>query len=212
MDSNQIALKQIALGFTDRAALVGTTGCGKTTLAEQLANLRENVVVYDYKGQLKWAGYKRFTTLKKLTQQRAGRFIYVPSAEAARDKDAIEQFFDFVYRRGNTRLVVDEVTSVSDQYFFPDRYRDVLARGREFNISVLNCTQRPAEIPMQVLSESEYFYMFWLKLEQDRKRMHTVTGIEEEYLMSLPKHQFYYATLQDIKGPLRVKLNEKKAA
>ena len=202
-----LKLTEINPGLTDRACFVGQTGCGKTTLARYLLQYRKYVVCIDGKDSLKWAGYKRLTTLKKVVEDRSDRIIYAPNDAELRDETYINAFFHWVYKRKNTTVYIDEVYSITDGEVISDYYHACLTRGRERNVSVFSATQRPKQIPQAIMSESEHFYMFRLALPQDRKKMTEIVPIKEAQIMALEKREFFYGTIEgDLRGPLTLNL------
>lgn len=198
----------ISPGSTDRATIVGMTGSGKTTLVRALLAVRAYVVVLDMKGLIRWAGYERHETLQSLIQSKHPRLVYAPNYIEMQDWDTIDRFFEWIYRRRNTTLYVDEVYSVCRNNKIPFYYNAVLTRGREKKISVLSAVQRPKMIPITILSESEHFYLFRLQIRDDRKRVQEITGVDEARLEGLEKYQFFYANASgDVKGPLRLRIS-----
>lgn len=191
---------------TDRAVLVGQTGTGKTTLARYLLEYRKFVIIYDAKGLIKWQGYKRLTTLRAIYKCREPRIIYAPVASELRDETYHEAFFRFIYERKNTLCYVDETYAVTRGEIIPPSYHACLTRGRERNISVISSTQRPMYIPNVVLSESEHFYVLFLKMPQDRKKIYEATGLEPEKIALLQKRYFYYTNFDKQRGPLTLQI------
>lgn len=193
--------------LTDRAALVGQTGTGKTTLARFLCSQRPYVVVLDPKGLIHWPGYEVHTSLSQLVKSQAARLTYRPLYHELQSEETIDAFFEWVYRRQNTLLYIDEVYAIAKGDQYPWHYGACLTRGRELNIAVYTATQRPARVPQIVFSESEHVYCFKLKLPRDRERVEEMAAIEADAIAALPKHHFFYAP-QDgpIVGPLKIRL------
>lgn len=206
------ALEAVRPGPTDRAAFVGQTGSGKTTLAEYLCNQRPYVVVLDPKGLITWDRYAIHTTLASVVKAGADiakhpRLVYKPTYDELQDEDVMDQFFEWIYKRRNTTLYVDEIYAVAQGDNYPWHFGACFTRGRELGVSVYVATQRPSRVPQVMLSESEHVYCFKLKLPQDQERMADITGLEEEAIARLPKHHFYYAPQDgEPQGPLTLRL------
>lgn len=194
----------IAPGPTDRAAFVGQTGSGKTFLARAMLETRPYVVVLDAKGTIEWPGYTLCRSFKALAASRDDRLIYRPTYAEYQDRDHIERFLEWCYRRGNTTVYIDEVFSIATASDFPVWFGAILTRGREMGVTLWGATQRPAGCPRILFSESEHTYCFYVKLWQDRQRLRDDVGLDPDDVAALPKKYFLYAR-QDgrtVRGPL----------
>lgn len=193
-----VGLSALLPGATDRAALVGTTGCGKTHLGALVLRAFPYVLALDGKGTLsprkaEWQGYRLVQSMAKLaglSPVKYPRIIYRPPVEEM--LEGCEEVLDFVYRRHNTMLYIDELTTFARGIVPPIGLMNCLTRGRELRIGTLIATQRPAQIPQIVLSEAEHVYAFRLQMPQDRLRMADVYGIPEHRLARLRKREFLY--------------------
>ena len=201
-----IPLDQLMPGPTDRAAFVGQTGSGKTTLAQELCKLRPYVVALDPKGMLHWKGYEVYQRLESLVKSDKPKLIYRPVYDELQDPETMDLFFQWVFRRRNTTLYIDEVYAIARGDVYPFHLGACLTRGREVGVVVYAATQRPARVPQIIFSESEHVYCFRLKLPQDRERISDITGLDPEAL-SLPKFCFFYAPQDgEPAGPLKLRL------
>lgn len=50
------------------------------------------------------------------------------------------------------------------------------------------------KIPQVILSEAEHNYIFFLKMEQDRKKVESMTGLDQDRIGNLAKRFFYYSS------------------
>lgn len=196
----------------EHGAIAGQTGSGKTFLARQLLEQRPDVycVVLDPKGLITWPGWLRFTSLKKLTESESPRLVYQPAYGELRNAEIIDHFFGWIYERRHTTVYVDEIYAIARGDVYPWNYGACLTRGRERGISVLTATQRPAYVPGIMFSESSKVFTFYLKLEQDRKRVGFITGVDPDAIQSLRKHQFYFAPQDDVvSGPYMLRMSSR---
>lgn len=195
---------------TERAIFLGQTGSGKTTLARYLLSKRKYVVIYDGKGMIQWPGYKRVTTLKQLVRidpVKSPKILYQPEINQL-SKLQVDAFFKWIYIRRHTTCYVDEVYSCI-QNGVPDYYLACITRGRERGIEVWNSVQRPSWIPLNIMTESENYYVFRLILKEDRRRVMELTGLEEGLTNALLKHEFYDVKLgESIEGPLKLNIKQ----
>jgi hypothetical protein len=202
---------------SDRAFIAGQTGSGKTVLARYLCAFREHVVVFDPKRRIDWTGYKLVSSLKAmaaLDPKKEKRIIFRPDFNAVKDwdrgDDEIQRAFEWVYRRGQTTLYVDEAYMLTRGEEIPDFYHACLTQGRELGVETWTATQRPMNIPQVLMSEAEHAYIFRLKLPQDRRKVEQICAVPESQTAALAKRSFLYAPQSgDTLGPFTLNLKRK---
>ena len=178
-------------------AVCGMTGTGKSFLCEQYLSRYEYVVKLDTKdetderyamGLSPWEGLvegKDFTVVRNfedLDEVETKKIIYVPDYDE-QTQDNFNQFFRWVFQRGNTILWIDELMSVGTVQTFPKELGRIMTQGRSKNVGVWACTQRPSGIPSIVLANCNYFFVFNMALPQDRKKLVETTGMIKMYEM-----------------------------
>jgi len=211
---DNIPLAQIAPRLNQRALVVGQTGSGKSFLADRLVQIHaaqgKYIVAHDGKDKLPeespfFRTFDRFTTLDDATRSRSRRILYAPNRAEEGDEEKQNAFFEWIYRRRNTTLYVDEVGCVTYGTRIPDSYRAILTRGRQLGLACISGSQRPMDIPQLLLSEAEHYYVFRLQLPQDRKKVKAIFEFPD--LKTLPPRYFYYAQANGaIIGPTTLKL------
>ena len=211
---------------SERVFICGKTGSGKTFLAEQICQNFNYVIAYDAKGRLGldkqgrrvgWAGFKRVTTFAQVLKLSAPakigskepkepRIIYAPVGKELRSDATINAFFEFIYKRGNCVAYIDELTGVTNRTHLPSYFHDCLVRGRELGVMIVASSQRPMDIPPNIIESAERYYIFKVKMPQDVKRIYEATGLNYDF-MQLPKRWFFYVTEEgEQRGPLTLNL------
>jgi energy-coupling factor transporter ATP-binding protein EcfA2 len=182
---------------TNRVFICGRSGSGKTTLAQMLLATRHNVFIIDTKLTMRWRGYERFSKLADFIASNARRKIYQPRMEEIDNSEFWNAFYKYAFawvRRTNQRVTVytDESSQVTFKNQLTPYHRATMKQGRELGIESWNGTQRPIDVPQDLMSEAEESYVFRLKLQQDREKVEDQTGLNEARIARLKKRQFYY--------------------
>ena len=186
------------MGRDDRATLIGATGTGKTTLARFLVEdkYKRNSVVYDNKPSDAIARWKDtqniYYSFDMVQEAEEERLIYTPPLAETLDAQKQDNFFAWIYERRYTRLYLDEANALRGGTNPSYHLQACLCRGRERGISVITGTQRPARVPLILMSEAEHFYIFRLNLLVDRQRVFEMTGIGVDEQTDLAQFEFYY--------------------
>jgi len=176
--------------------IAGRNGSGKTYLARNYLAGYTNVFCLDIKGTLVWPEVDErdltiVTNLRDVKKCKTDKCIYKPDPEEM-TPEFYDEFFKFIYERGNTIVWVDEVMGVTpNAQRIPFWYRAILTRGRELGVSAWSLSQRPSGINLLPISEARHILSFDLNLPQDRKRMAETTG-SPEFLEKPGKYKFWY--------------------
>jgi energy-coupling factor transporter ATP-binding protein EcfA2 len=182
-----VTLVTIEINADERVSFVGTTGSGKTVLADYLLNYGgDRVLVIDPKHTFQKEGFedrRRFPFMGK-----DYKMIYRPNSD---DDKHMADLLREAFKRGNTRIYVDELATTAR--FFPesaDMLEDIARTGRERYISLWCATQRPRHVPVSLFTESEIWFVFLLRDPRDRRHVSGYVGDEIEGQM--PLYHFWY--------------------
>lgn len=205
-----LTLKRLLPASTERWLIVGTTGCGKTTLARHAlkASSFGTILVIDpkctYGGKTGEIGYtlvRRPDHLKRLSR-RETHIQYRPD-ERHNSVDDYDEVYHWAYRRQDVMVYTDETFAVMHRTYAPDWLRACVTQGRELHVGMIFATQRPRGVDLRVLTEAEVISMFELRYREDRKRMAELMG--EEVMTPLPRYAFWHWR-SGMSAPVPVKL------
>jgi hypothetical protein len=207
----------------ERAFVVGGTGSGKTAFAVWLLPYVDVTpfVIYDTKIERKYEALpasrivETFKDLSKACGDKSIDYvIYRPTVSLLHDVKAMDALLGYHYETfKRSGVMIDELTQFTRSSYPGPGMTSLLTRGRSRGITTVMCTQRPSGIPLFCISESEKYYIFKLKLEEDRERFDgavpgkeyksagAIKRLKFSRLPEPPKHGFWYYD-QDLKQPL----------
>lgn len=166
----------VTLSSDQRAAFMGKTGSGKTTLALHFTRPIRRLLVLDAKGTLNTPEWL-LTDDNEADRRRLIKGGYARLRIPAPFDGDWTEILDFAWQIGNVVVYIDEVYGVVQPYSRPPNELVTLyTRGRERGIGVWASSQRPAWIPMFVLSEADWLFVLRLNLDADRKRVAEIGG------------------------------------
>lgn len=200
----------------DRVFFVGSTGSGKTSLAKSLLWNLPYVVILDPKRQFSLPAAWPMDVLLTSSLDEAvavtddKTIIYRPSYEE--NQDRCNAFFQWIFNRQNTTVFIDEVMPIVPSNRLGYWYARCIQEGRERGLAVWSATQRPAAIPLAIMTEAEHYFVFRLANPDDRKRMADYGGIElREPVKTGHTHGFRYFNVRTGKVKYWKKANIGKA-
>jgi hypothetical protein len=176
---------------SERVAIIGATGSGKTVLARFLLSGLNRVIVIDPKHTFHMAGYKPGWRLP-LT---SGEFHLV-IRPGGKDDERLAGFLARLMKEGSVTIYCDEAATTSD--VFPETTAtliEIARTGRERHVALWCTMQRPRRVPLTMLTETETFFVFSVRSKDDRDYIKGYTG--DEVSDRLPRFQFWYYRTED---------------
>jgi DNA helicase HerA-like ATPase len=184
---------KLTIKNSEHVFIAGSTGSGKTILAQSFGAKEKKVIVLDTKGTFYFEpfllsdDYIIVETLEDLKNRahKINKIVYRPIFQEL-NQESFNEFFKFCYYLGNITIIVDEAMQVIKNHMsIPEYYAGILQRGRELNVSIWSLTQRPSGIHQLIMSEATHYFIFRLTLMNDRKKISDITG--QEKFLKVPK-------------------------
>lgn len=160
--------------YGDRIFVTGPSGCGKTTVAKSILRQKTNVIIIDTKRdpEDEFDDVGEEVTWSQLRKVRAGRYVWGASEDFVVDAKVQDRFFRSALHSGPRAYYVDELNNA-----IPTAGLKLFCtQGRGLKASLIGCAQRPSGILLNVVTDSNIYVIFWLKLDDDQKRMNTAVG------------------------------------
>lgn len=181
-------------GTTDRLAIVGRTGSGKTQAALwHLSHVdfdRRPWVIIDYKNDDLINSIDRAQLIDyEVVPDKPG--IYILKV-LPRENDQISDWFRRVWEQEDIGIYVDEGYMVDprDEWF-----EACLTQGRSKHIQMIVLSQRPVWLSRFVFSEASFFQVFDLTHAKDMDKVREYIRDDERLQLEKPLadyHSFYY--------------------
>ncbi len=160
--------------------IVGQNGTGKSHMGERAFALAwPRGIIIDHKHESVARGYQIARGLKQFDQlwPEVPRLIFRPTmygGDAAREQ--IDQVLNRAFVHGNTGVLIHEAMQLCDARQIPPGYNRCLTMGRQRRVTMVNLTQRPMHVHNSVFAESKHFFVFFLLLEGDRRKISGFAG------------------------------------
>lgn len=116
--------------------------------------------------QLVKSGIARPYNIDKKPPKQGG--IYVVQPAPVEDDKAVLEYLQRIYEDENHALYFDEAYELGPRN---RGFRRLLTQGRELNIPMMYCTQRPVNCDLYALSEADYWATFHLRNPDDIDRV-----------------------------------------
>ena len=154
---------------TQRLAIVGRTGSGKTQAAAwHLSNRSYDKmpwIIFDFKYDTLLNEIDGVQELK-LGQipKKPGLYIVHPMPD---QEDEVDDYLIKIWANENIGVYIDEGYMIKDRRAL----RSILTQGRSKHIPMIILSQRPVWLSRFVFSEADFYQIFWLNDQRDRKTL-----------------------------------------
>jgi len=180
---------------TERLTIIGRTGSGKTYYSIFHLSLRNynnfRWLILNTKGEESF--YKipfiQPISFKDNILKSKGLFIIEPLPD---EDEILNEYLLKIWESGNCGIFVDEAMDIGTL----PAYKRILRQGRSKKIPIIQCIQRPSDrsLNRHIISESEYYQVFYLNDKRDRAIVSNFTTITDEDFDKLPikKKSYWY--------------------
>lgn len=189
-------------GATDRTAVIGRTGSGKTYLAVWLLGLQDLTkrpwLIIDYKYDVlikKLRAKKVGLSWTPRSWTKPGLYIVHPRPD---EEEEVENLLWRIWERGNCGVYIDEGHLLPDN----EAFKTLLVQGRAKRNPVIVLSQRPTLVSRFVFSEASYMAVFALNDRRDQLTVENFSPLDLS--IKLPRHySWWYSVGEDTKIVLK---------
>ena len=195
-------------------SLIGPTDAGKTTMALHLLDEAHYVTVFatkprdDTLAALEHVGYRKMKRWKSYDPALIPKRLVWPRADqlySARQQRAIfQEAMNNIYPQGGWCIFFDELWFMCKQLKLETEVKTFLTQARSNKISLMLCTQRPANVPLEIYDMAHHLF-FWN--DNDKRNLDRISGISwlnadviREIVVQLEDHQVLYIFTRRRKG------------
>ncbi len=182
----------------ERITIIGRTGSGKSHYALYhlaLRNLRNfKWLIINTKGSSMLYDIPKVRPISfndNFLNTKNGVYIIEPLPNEY-EEELLNKLFFKIWSVGNCGLFIDEAMDIGHL----ENYKLILRQGREKQIPVIQCIQRPSDrtLNRHVISESEYYQVFYLNDKRDRKVVENFTTIKDEDFndLEISRESYYF--------------------
>lgn len=154
-----------------KVLVTGTSGTGKTTLAQKLLKKERAFVkfIYDHQGEFaKRFGAERIDNIDDLIEKtaRGGYVCYDPIEDfTGKAAQGFQFFCDYVFNvstalNGRKILFCDELQKLTDTNCEPEEFLTVCETGRRFQLDILCISQAPNRLHNAIRNQLTMVYTF----------------------------------------------------
>ncbi|MGE3429266.1 MAG: hypothetical protein AB7I44_21165 [Hyphomicrobiaceae bacterium] len=193
----------------EHLVIVGATGSGKTRLLRELIRARTYHAVmatkpYDAEMDrlVKFGGYTMFTDWPiDLSAHSFPKRVIWPEARVMNalklyQKPAFKLAFDHIYTVGGWTVIIDELYFFCNLLKMMDTMKLYLTQARSLHITLVQCSQRTAWVPVESFNQSTHLFFF---AENDERNLSVISGIAYKFrnevkaaVCDLLPHHFLY--------------------
>lgn len=166
----------------EHISIIGPTGCGKTTLALDLLDIRGYVVAFGTKPRdetfdvLRRENWRRIEDWTPRPDEH--RVLLWPKFREPKDmatqRKVFQDAFVRIFTEGGWCVYVDEARYFTDTLKLAPYLKLFWQQGRSLDLSVVAGTQRPAYMPLEMYDQATHLFVF---RDNDRINLTRIGGL-----------------------------------
>jgi len=188
--------------------IIGKNGSGKSQMLICLARLNhQRVVILDTKldddfmflaegDEVLQCAESYQETVDLLNAANFEYLIIRPKANELSVPEALDNYLKLLSKCKNLTIFIDEGYQFHNNGRAGSGYVSILTRGRSRGLSLVVCTQRPLWLSTFSFSESSYFYIYDLMLDNDIKKIREFIPFPNEALNLNEFYYYFYCTFE----------------
>ena len=184
---------------TDCIAILGTRGCGKTTLSRKIQSAWPRQVIIDpvaeYSDGIVVSNFSAFSEqLKKFEaeNQKKFRLIVRPDPEIEDHAAFLNAVLRVCFHFRNIQVVIEEVQYFTTPHELPTQLRNCLFMGRHQGLSLVFVTQRPGALNKNILSQCKHVFAGMIHEKNDLVYLESIFHEQARNLPNIPKGIFLH--------------------
>lgn len=187
---------------------IAPTGAGKTTLFKHLMPYRKYSIMLGtkpddklYRQIMAREGFHRVESIHEIRPW-MNKILLWPKQRKTIDETmtvqqkAFKDALNVIVNHGGWTVWVDECKYISEMLHLRTQLTYCLEQLRSINATVICGAQRPAWLPLSVLSSSSHAFLWKSVYRDDARRLADIGGVDAkaiaEELKTLGKHEFLY--------------------
>ena len=170
-----------------RMIVVGSTGSGKTALAlwhlSKRSFINRTIIIFDMKRDSSLSKIKaKVLSLNKKVPSDGGVYFYRPIPIA--DDELVNSILLQIWNNENYLVFFDElaIAKTNSRGFIA-----CLTQGRDKNIEMIMCTQRPVDVSRYAFSETDFMALMKLNDKRDIKTIQEMVDVD----LTVPIPKYY---------------------